>query len=322
LTLVTTKSGIPTFEAVAAGDRPSARSESPILSVVVAVILFLIVGYVSYYAFKFADSDMKFAESLRQAQANNGQRTYELQTQSINTFPYRSDYHRIFSQINLALANSIAAGLPQGQQPSQQVQQNILTLLQQSINSGRNAVTLAPLSSLNWQNLSTVYRSIINVGQNADQFSIASMSQAIALDPYNPQLRVGLGGIYYQLQQWDLAQQQFELAIDLKRDFANAYYNLGHTLESRGDLQNALAYYQTVRQLSADNAENLKRIDEEIKVLEAKIGEQSAAANVTPETDQTPLAIPSPAANLPAVTPPVRISPPPSGTAPTEAPAQ
>jgi tetratricopeptide (TPR) repeat protein len=295
------------------------------MSVVIAVILFLLVGYVGYNTFKFASSDVKFAESLRQAQANNGQRTYELQTQSINEFPYRSDYHRIFSQINLALANSIAAGVPQGQQPPQQVQQNILTLLQQSINSGRNAVTLAPLSSLNWQNLGTIYRSLINVGQNADQFSVASMGQAIALDPYNPQLRVALGGVYYQLQQWDLAQQQFQLAIDLKRDFANAYYNLGHTLESKGDLQNALAYYQTVRQLSADNPENLKQIESEISALEAKIGEQSAAANVTPETDQTPLAIPSPAANLPEQRPPVRISPPPPGAgtpAPTAAPTQ
>jgi tetratricopeptide (TPR) repeat protein len=324
LTLVTTKSGIPTFEAMVEGERPSARSESPILSVVVAIIIFLVVGYVAYYAFKFVDSDIKFAESLRQAQANNGQRTYELQTQAINGFPYRADYHRIFSQINLALANSIAAGIPQGQQPNQQVQQNILTLLQQSINSGRNAVTLAPLSSLNWQNLSTVYRSLINVGQNADQFAIASMGQAIALDPYNPNLRVQLGGVYYQLQQWDLAQQQFQLAIDLKRDFANAYYNLGHTLESRGDLQNALAYYQTVRQLSADNPDNMKRIEEEIKALEGKIGQQAAAENVQPQTDQTPLAIPSPAANLPEQNPPVRISPPPPGAgtpAPTSAPS-
>jgi tetratricopeptide (TPR) repeat protein len=222
----------------------------------------------------------------------------------------------------LALANSIAQGVPQGQQPNQQVQQNIITLLQQSINSGRNAVTLAPLSSLNWQNLSVIYRSLINVGQNADQFAIASMGQAIALDPYNPQLRVQLGGVYYQLQQWDLAQQQFQLAIDLKRDFANAYYNLGHTLESKGDLQNALAYYQTVRQLSSDNPDNMKQIDAEIKVLEEKIGQQGAATNVQPQTDQTPLAIPSPAAALPTVSPPVRISPPPpaAGTpAPTQA---
>src|SRR6185436_12741599 len=107
--------------------------------------------------------------------------------------PYRSDYHRIFSQVNLALANSLAASVPAGSTPSQQVQQNIVALLQQSINSGRNAVTLAPLNSINWQNLSVIYRSLINVGQNADQFSLASVNQAIALDPYNPQLYIQAG---------------------------------------------------------------------------------------------------------------------------------
>ena len=246
-------------------------------------------------------------------------------TLKIYEFPYRSDYHRIFSQVNLALANSVASGIPQGSSPSAQVQQNIVALLQQSINSGRNAVTLSPRTSANWQNLGVVYRSLINVGQNADQFALASINQAIALDPYNPNLYILAGGIYYQLGQWDQAINQFQVAIQLKQDLANSWYNLGHAYESKGDLQSALAAYQNVRQLSADNKDNVAKIDAEIAALQEKIGNagNASASNVTPsDTDQGPLEVNQPTTDLPEQNPPIKISPPPAGkTTPTPTPS-
>lgn len=319
LSLVATKSGMLSFEATPEGEHARPRSESPILPGVVFLLILIFVGTLGFYTYKFVISDLKFAESIRQAAANNGQKTYQLQTEAIRDFSFRSDYHRIFSQVNLALANSIAGGIQPGTPPNQQMQQNIIALLQQSINSARNAVILSPQISVNWQNLAQVYRSLINVGQNAESFAIASMNQAIALDPYNPQLYIQLGGIYYQLKQWDQAQSQFQVAINLKRDFANAYYNLGHTLEEKGDLQNALGAYQIVRQLSRDNKDNLSKIAGEIKALEAKIGEAAKAQKeVEPETEQTPLSISEPSANLPPQKPPIKISPPPTGKEATQ----
>ena len=319
LSLVSTKKGIPSFEANPVAEH-GARGASMILPLIIAVILLAVSGFIGYYAIKLTSSDIKFAQSLAAAQANNGQRTYELQTAAINEFPYRSDYHRIFSQVNLALANSVASGIQPGSSPSAQVQQNIVALLQQSINSGRNAVVLSPRTSLNWQNLGIVYRSLINVGQNADQFALASINQAIALDPYNPNLYILAGGVYYQLQQWDQAANQFQVAINLKRDFANAYYNLGHAYESKGDFENALTAYQVVKQLSQDNQENIVKIDAEIKTLEDKIGSQAqnTGNQVAPETEQGPLGISESTTDIPEQDPPIKISPPPGGnTTPT-----
>lgn len=310
LSLVSTKSGLISFDATESG---RLTKQSPILPAFIMIIILLVVGFVSFYGFKFAVSDFNFAKSLAAAQANNGQATYELQTAAINDFPYRSDYQRIFSQVNLALANSIASGIKQGSSPSAQVRQNITALLQQSINSGRNAVVLSPRTSLNWQNLGIVYRSLINVGQNADQFAIASINQAIVLDPYNPNLYILLGGIYYQLSQFDQAISQFQVAINLKRDFTNSYYNLGHAYEAKGDLQNAHVAYQTVRGLSLNNKDNLAQIDGEIKTLQEKIGtaRTSSPSNIAPATEQTPLSISEPSTVLPTQKPPIKISPPP-----------
>ncbi len=268
-------------------------------------------GYVA-----LVSSDIKFAKSFTPQALQSGTETYNLQTQAITEYPYRSDYYRLFSQINLALAANLV-NAQQGKEPTEEVQNNIILLLQQSINSARQAVTLSPFTSLNWQNLGQIYRNLIGVGQNAEQFAVASYNQAIALNPSNPGLRIELGGIYYQLKQWDLAQNQFTIATQLKQDYANAYYNLGHVLEEKGDFANALPQYQAVRQLVANDKTNAEKIDAEIAALQAKIGkaQQEAADGQTrePSDDTTPLNVNQPQTDFPDRDPRVEIPEPPAG---------
>jgi len=299
------------------GDEESQRARnSLILPIVFSLLLALLLLSLGYFSTRFILSDITFKRSLDAFQANQGSTTYQLQREAITMFPYRDTYYLVFSQTNLALANNLAAAQPQGSSPSAQTQQMILTLIQQSINSGRSAVTLSPLTPLNWNNLSSVYRSLIGFGQNADQFAILTNQQALALDPNNPQQYINLGGIYYQLGQWEEAQRNFQAAITLKPDYANAYYNLGHALESKGDLQNALAVYQTVRSLVTTDKESFKKINDEIAVLEKKIGSLAKTAqqnqatekqNAATQTEQPPLGVNQPATKLPERNPRVRI---------------
>jgi len=259
------------------------------------IVMLLIISVVSlpvYFAVRSIISDFFFQKSLIAASNNQGLETYNMQIAAIQAFPYRDVYYRGFSQTNLALANSLAVSQKNTQKnssPSAEVQQNILQLIQQSINAGRTATAVAPLTSFNWNNLSTIYRSLIGFGQNADQFTILTNQQAIALDPSNPQQYIELGGVYYQLGAYDEAIRYFQQAIALKKDYANAYYNLGHTFEAKGDLQTALTLYQTVQQLVAKDETNNKKISEEIKALQIKIGtsqkQAERASNVETNTE-------------------------------------
>lgn len=299
-------------------DAPHAKSDkSLILPSFVSILIILIVGTMGYFGILYVISDLTFQKSLVAASQNNGSLTYQLQAQAISTFPYRDSFYRVFSQTNLALANTLASQQPKGSTPDTQVQQNITTLIQQSINSARAATTVSPQTYLNWQNLSSIYRGLIGFGQNAESFSIATAQQAINLDPNNPQQYISLGGIYYQLGQWDNAQNQFQIAIALKPDFANSHYNLGHTLEQKGDTQNALAQYQIVRTLVASDKTSLDQIAKEIEVLQGK----AQAENITADANQ-PLSVDKPQAQLPPQNPPVKIPAPnePSVT-PTKSPS-
>lgn len=261
---------------------PAEKKFSKILPIFFTLLMLVLIGLPLYFVTRFVLSDLIFQRSLVAASQNDGIATYELQAASINTFPYRDIYYRSFSQTNLALANALAVNT-QGASPSADTQKNILTLIQQSINAGRTAVTVSPMTSFNWNNLSSVYRSLIGFGENADQFTILTLNQAIALDPNNPQQYIDLGGVYYQLGQYDEAIRQFQIAINLKQDYANAYYNLGHALEEKGEYAQALSAYNVVKQLVADNQDNVKKIEEDIANLNkrAEGGQQAAAQQQT-----------------------------------------
>ncbi len=314
--LVALREGLISLEP--APSAPSTKIEKtkllPFASFLIAAV---VLGFLSFWSIRYLLSDLTFQESLIAATQNNGSLTYQKQANAIQVFNYRDAYHRIFSQTNLALANSLASQQKAGSSPSAQVQQTISTLIQQSINEGRNATTLSPQTSLNWQNLSSIYRSLIGFGQNAESFAIATEQQAIFLNPNDPQQYLNLGGIYYQLGQWDNAQNQFQIAINLKPDFANAYYNLAHTLQQKQDLTNALQQLQIVKNLVVSDKTSSAQVDKEIVELSATIQKtlpkETSKTNAS-STNQPPLNLNTPATQLPAQNPPVKIPAPNTAT--------
>ncbi|OGH23338.1 MAG: hypothetical protein A2958_00220 [Candidatus Levybacteria bacterium RIFCSPLOWO2_01_FULL_38_13] len=301
--LVTLKKGLIAF------DPTPGKARNSILPVILVAILAVLTGLIGYFGGRYVISDFHFQASLVAASQNKGLETYQRQGKAIGIFPYRDAYYRIFSQTNLALANSLASTQPAGTTPSAQIQQTISTLIQQSINAGRTAVTYSPQTMLNWQNLASIYRSLIGFGQNADQFAILANQQAITLDSNNPQEYINLGGIYYQLGQWDNAIRQFQIAAALKPDLANAYYNLGHALQEKGSLNEAMTQYQTVQGLVAQDKTNLDKINKEIEDLGKIIESGGTAGGPNPAT-AGPLTVSTPEAQLPPQNPPVKIPPP------------
>jgi Flp pilus assembly protein TadD len=306
LKIVALKQGMLALTDPAGTHRDSDRSN--ILPWLVAILIGVFVFVIGMVSIRFTVSDYLFQRSLVAASKNDAQATVNDQNSAINMFPNRDGYFRIRSQISLSIANNLAASIPQGQQPTAEQQQLIYQLIQQSINDARTAVAVSPQNAINWQNLASVYRALIGFGQNADQFALLANQQSIALDPNNPQQYISYGGIYYQLGQWDNAIRQFQLAATLKPDFANAFYNLGHALEQKGDLTGARDQYLRVRALVIKDPQSVKVIDAEIQALNNRIGQaQTAQPNAQATGNQSPLEVNQPAAQLPEQEPPVKI---------------
>ena len=192
---------------------------------------------------------------------------------------YRSD----MAQTNFLIANAIAAAkAPNEASPggslTDQDKANIQQFLSQSINESRAAVAISPRSAQNWEILASIYRQITGVAQNALQFSLDGYGRAIALDPYNPLLRLNVGGLYYSIRNYDMAIRFFDDAVNLKPDYANAYYNLSIALRDKGNLKEAETIGEKVVQLLQKDTSNpdYQVAADYLKDLKARIATGSA----------------------------------------------
>ena len=323
IALVTLKSGL---VAVSGNDkREVKRGLSKILPSFVFLIILIISAILGTLTGKYVFANKLFQDSLVLASQNKNTDAYNKQLEAVNLVSYNDAYLRLFSQLNLNLAVSLSNSTPKGASPSAQTQQTIYTLLQQAINYSKNATDLSPQTAADWQNRSGIYSQLIGYGKNADQFSIQTQIEAVALDPTNPNEYLTLGGLYYKLGQWDKAEDQFKQAINLKADFANAYYNLAHTLEQKGDTKGALDQLEIVKTLVKNSPSNLKKVEAEIDALKkgAETPNTSSQTGVTLPPQATPIPIPAPATPKPTVAPtPVATQQPLGSPAPTPTPVK
>jgi len=252
-------------------------------------------------------ADIYFKKSLDALVANRGGETYNWQIRAITTNPYQDSYRTAYSQTNLALANSLATAPDLTDQDRQQIS----ILIQQAIREAKAAVALNSQNVVNWENLASIYRSLINLAAGSEDWTIASYQTAISLDPVNPSLRVNLGGTYYSLQNWDDAIRQFEIAASLKPNFANAHYNLAAALREKGEYARAATEMEAVLSLVPADSGDWQKASSELEDLRKKLGEEEVETPKPPESLTPPQALPTP------IEPPIEL---PEEAAPPEAP--
>lgn len=280
---------------------------SGLLPIIIAVIVLTGTTLAGYQTGRVYLSELLFQQSLIAADKNLGTQTYNLQIKTINLNPRIDRYHLAYSNTNLALAASMAAKT----NLSDQDQQTITQLIQQAIREARSSVELQPKKSGNWQNLANIYRQLINFAQGADEFSLAAYSQAVAMDPANPNLRLELGSLYFSLEKFDEAVARFQETIQLKPDLPNAYYNLSHAYSGQKKFLEAYQAMQQVEALIPADSADAQKVKTELADLKTKL--PAAATQPQSKNAQNPtLTQPSPAPVAPKNFEPVKVEPAPS----------
>lgn len=246
---------------------------------ILLIVALGLVGFVAFFGFKLALADYHHRLALNAVAQNDGVKAYNELIAAENLNPYSDLYRTDIAQTNFALANAIALAKapttanPQGSLTDQD-RTNIQTLLQQAINEGRQSVALSPKSTINWEILAIIYRQIAGVAENALLFSLDSYGRAIQNDPLNPNLRLNVGGVYYAIQNYDLAIRFFTDAANLKPDLPNSYYNLAVALREKGDLNTAIqATEKTLELITDKNSQDYKTTSEFLNDLKTKAGQ-------------------------------------------------
>lgn len=287
--------------------RPKARA---ILSIGVAVVLILLVAGAAYFTVRVSAAEIAYKNGVDAAVANKGNESLGFISEAISLNPMIDTYHLGDSQVQLAMANALAS---KGKDFSDSDRKMAVKYVQQALQEGKMATETNPLKVTNWENLAALYRSLFNLATGADRFTLAALSQAVTLDPTNPNLRLNQGGTYYALGDFDTAIGFFKQAVALKPDWANAHYNLSAALREKKDYQGAIVEMQKTLDLVPPGSNDYSKASAELDALKQALtgakqngGSQSSSETATKSGSERTLEKPSPLPT-PAIKPPLKI---------------
>jgi tetratricopeptide (TPR) repeat protein len=98
--------------------------------------------------------------------------------------------------------------------------------------------------------------------------AIATYHRVLELDPDHAAAHINLGTLYYNKQDYALAEKHYRRAIEIDRRYALAYFDLGNVLDETGRVNDAIQTYNTALQLAptyADAHYNLALAYEKVK---------------------------------------------------------
>jgi tetratricopeptide (TPR) repeat protein len=234
--------------------------------ILVGLVILAGVGAADFFGAKAVLAESKFKNSLVALNQNDAKKTLDSLNSAIKLDPKVDRYHATLAQVDMALASAIASK----KDITDSDKKTVTQLVQNAINEGKLTVTLNPQRSGNWEVLAQIYRSIMPFAQGADKFAVQTYTQAVALDPINPNLRIALGGVYYALGRYDEAIDSFRLAVLAKSDLPNAHYNLAIAYREKKDYDNAIKEMNAVLTLVKKDSDDYKLAQTELTNLENK----------------------------------------------------
>ncbi len=260
-------------------------------SIIVATPIFIAIIALSIFGTRAVLAETKFQKAFEALAINDAKNTYNYMAEAEKLNPYVDRYHASLAQIDMALANSIAGK----EELTDDDRTTISQLIQEAITEGKATVTLNAGRSDNWEILAQIYRSIMSFAEGSDQYAIETYTQAVALDPIDPELRISLGGIYYALGDYDNAINAFQLAVTAKNNHANAHYNLATAYAANKDYDKAITQMEAVISLvekDSNDYETAMSTLEQLKKQKPAETESTSESLTTPETAEEPIITP------------------------------
>lgn len=282
---------------LAQGENSASNLSSRIPSLIVALPFVVLALAASYFGARYTLAEYRFQEAINAVGSNNAKTAVDKMVAAINSNPKVDRYRLSYSQLSLAIAQNLATKKDLTDDDKNAISQ----LIQIAIQEGKASVALNLTRAGNWALLADIYRSVMSFAQGADQFTIQTYSQAVALDPVNPNLRIALGGIYYALGRYDEAIDAFKLAVLAKPDHANAHYNLAAAYREKGDINKSISEMNIVLTLVAKDSADYNLAKTELESLQKKLP-------VTKTTEVTGESLTPPAeAPTPVIKPPLEL---------------
>ena len=121
----------------------------------------------------------------------------------------------------------------------------------------QTALELNPNDFLSYLGLGNVYYSLEDTERAVDNYQ-----KALAINPYFYTAHFNLGIIYTEIERKNEAEKEFKKVLELKPEHCAAHYNLGRIYQERGLREPALEQYELGLEIEPRNLEILQAIGE------------------------------------------------------------
>ncbi|HBP00510.1 MAG: Tetratricopeptide repeat protein [Candidatus Uhrbacteria bacterium GW2011_GWF2_41_16] len=217
-------------------------------------------------------AEIAFTNSIRlQQKKNDTEEVLHHLDLAINLNRHNDTYHRVLAQTLLLRLKEYIESF-KNKSIGEGEQTHIQSLTAASIQAAIQATELDPLNAANWHVRGIVYQELIPFIDKAEIFSITAFKQEAILAPTDPTVQTELGKTYLALAEnlhpltaaedetirkdtetkmytaLEQAVIAFQTALDLKKDFAPAHYELAIAFEREGRLDDAIGKMESVLQ--------------------------------------------------------------------------
>ncbi|MBW8012841.1 MAG: tetratricopeptide repeat protein [Chloroflexi bacterium] len=212
-----------------------------IISVGVMIVLSLFIIWLFSFSAKAYIADLQYARALRSASI---EKNIQALTSAVELNNRNPQYIILLARVHMDRALE-ELRKPEELQDKVSISRDIQLALSyvKGEESGeiktRGVVDIAEARVGAWEALGQIYKSIVSAPGALD-WSINAYKQAVSLEPTNPDLRVELGRLYVQREEFDMAQQEFEKAIQLKNNYTIGFIELALVKEKKGDVDSAI----------------------------------------------------------------------------------
>ena len=211
------------------------------ISIVVIAVLILFISWIYFSGAKAYVADLQYARALRSADVEK--RIHAL-TSAVELNNKNPQYLILLSRVHMDRALQ-ELRKPEELQDKVSISRDIQLAL--SYVKGeevgevkiRGVVDIAEARVGAWEALGQIYKSIVSAPGALD-WSINAYKQAVSLEPTNPDLRVELGRLYTQREEFEMAEQEFGKAIQLKDNYTIGFIELALVKEKKGDNDSAI----------------------------------------------------------------------------------
>ena len=262
--------------------RLASKAKNSIFVRVSALVLVLIViglGYLVGRAYAAYHYMYRANEALQQANAIG---VYENHRLAVQSNPYLDSLRREYALTNL----QIAVALSNNAELTDEERQQVVQLVSQAVREGRAATLLDEDDVENWLVLAEIYRNLIGAADEAQNWAISSLANAVQVNPINPTIRLEIGQLAMAAGNPQDAVRFFSQAIELKPDLPAGYFQLGLAYRELGQLQNAQLAWQSALALLPPDSEDYASLSQELAALAAQL-ETEATAGETGDEDET-----------------------------------